>query len=213
MPLAVSIELPPPIATRLSNAASREHARTPVRRPPVVGSGTVSENTAQRIRAPSSSAVARSRMPHSAINGSVTISGLRQGRGGCSMPGQLGERPAADRHQPRRRNQRGHLRPPPLSPVFSARNRSTPPGCSPDSIISQPVVRQKCSKSLVAPGIGREHFEDRRRAAAASAPAAPSAPAAGTRGPSRRACCRAGLSRRRSRRPCACLWSGMVPFI
>src|SRR5216683_7547866 len=37
-------------------------------------------------------------------------------------------------------------------PGFFNRNRRMPPGCSLASMRSQPVVRQKCSKSLVAPG-------------------------------------------------------------
>jgi len=64
--LAVSIELPPPIATRLSKPPSAR-IRVPVSTIAVVGSGTVSENTDQRIRAPSSNPVARSRIPQPAI--------------------------------------------------------------------------------------------------------------------------------------------------
>src|SRR5271156_5305903 len=36
--------------------------------------------------------------------------------------------------------------------VLRIRKRNTPPGCSDDSTSSQPVVLQKCSKSLTAPG-------------------------------------------------------------
>src|ERR1051326_3214163 len=80
MPFAVSIELPPPIATRLSKPPSRNIA-TPVSITSVVGSETVSENTVNGICALSSSPVARSRMPQRAIYGSVTTSGcLRPSR-------------------------------------------------------------------------------------------------------------------------------------
>src|SRR6266481_4388009 len=48
----------------------------------------------------------------------------------------LGQRAAADCPQPGLRT----------------RKRKTPPGCSLASSSSQPVVAQKCSKSLVAPG-------------------------------------------------------------
>src|ERR1700731_2104130 len=74
MPLAVSIELPPPIAMRLSKSPSCR-IWTPVPITSVVGSDTVSEKTDQASCAPSSSAVARSRMPQPAIYGSVTIKG------------------------------------------------------------------------------------------------------------------------------------------
>ena len=59
------------------------------------------------------------------------------------QPRQIGERAAADRHQPGGDNQSGHIRAS-LSAGFFNTKRSTPPGCSPASIISHPVVWQKC---------------------------------------------------------------------
>ena len=63
-------------------------------------------------------------------------------------------------------------------PGFFSRKRSTPPGSSLASSNSQPVVLQKCSKSLTRRDRWRALRGCRRRDDR-SAPAAPSAPAAG----------------------------------
>ena len=79
MPLAVSIELPPPIAIRLSKSPLRRDFATPVSMTAVVGSATVSGKTAHAIFAP----IEQRGRPvedaaSSAINGSVTISGFAE---------------------------------------------------------------------------------------------------------------------------------------
>ena len=115
---------------------------TPVSSASVVGSGTVSLNTAHAMRASSSSEVARSRMPHPAIYGSVTISGrvrpsrpISPGRSDSAPPPTAISRGAVIRA--------AMIRSLPQLGFFNTK-RSTPPGCSPDSSISHPVVWQKC---------------------------------------------------------------------
>ena len=158
---------------RSSPSASR---RAPASTTAVVGSATVSENTRHGMPASSRSAVARSRWPERTRKGSVTISGLVKPEP-LQQARKLGQRAAADRHQPRHRDHRNHRAA--LSRVCASETAGHRPAARSLRAVRSRSSRRNARNPWSRPGRSRA-LRARRPGRAALTPAAPSTPATGT---------------------------------